>query len=522
MDVTRVVPRAGFVVAVAMVAALATASAATAQSTVGKDVAGTGIVYTDPGSNTDRIALDWLDNTSTDTFEHAIVSVAGTAPVSAGTGCGGGPATFFCGATMLSLTAALGGGDDALDLRNASDKGHALPRGDHRRLGGRHGPGRHGGGGLRRRHGRRPVHRRALARRRLPRPGRDDTLDLSERSSGFTITLDGVPDDGPGSGGSANVGLDVERVFGGSGTDDITGGIGAETLHGGAGADILEGGAGADQLVGAEGGDTLLARDDFVDGVTCGAGDDPCSPTGTTSWPPTARPSRARRATTTGTARRAAWTATTPNAAVKPGGGDVPGNGLDEDCDGGDAIVDADGDGAGAAVDCDDADRARFPGATEVPENGVDENCDGRDGAFPSVAATVASGWKVFARYTKLTSLKVKGAPAGAKVRVTCKGGKKKGCPFKRKSATAGAKGAVSLTRRFKGARLKPGARRRGPGLRPRRGRQGAPDQDPRQEGAEADDAVPAAGGEEAGRLRLRTSTASGPAWLYSGPAMRL
>ena len=44
MDVTRVVPRAGFVVMIVMLAALATASAATAQSTVGKNVAGAGIV----------------------------------------------------------------------------------------------------------------------------------------------------------------------------------------------------------------------------------------------------------------------------------------------------------------------------------------------------------------------------------------------------------------------------------------------------------------------------------------------
>ena len=121
MDVTRVVPRAGFVVAVSMVLALATASAASAQSTVGKNAGGNGIVYTDPGSNVDRIELSWLNNTSTDTFEHAITSVAGgTPPVSAGTGCGGGPPSFFCGSTMASLVATLGGGDDALDLRPAS------------------------------------------------------------------------------------------------------------------------------------------------------------------------------------------------------------------------------------------------------------------------------------------------------------------------------------------------------------------------------------------------------------------
>jgi len=458
MDVTRVVPKAGFVVAIAMVLALATASAAAAQSTVGKNAAGNGIVYTDPGANTDRITLDWLDNTSTDTFEHAIVSVAGAPPVSAGTGCGGGPATFFCGATMQSLTATLGGGDDALDLRNASDKGHAIPSaitggsGADTVLGGTAAEDFGGGSGD-------DTFIGALS------PGDEfrgqdgsDTLDLSNESGGFTVTLDGVRDDGPGSGGSANVQLDVERAFGGPGTDDFTGGVAAETLHGGGGADILEGGAGADQLTGADGGDTLLARDDFVDGVTCGAGDD----TVFADWNDVVAAdcesvTRAPR-DDDGDGSPRGVDCDDANPAVRPGGGDVPGNGLDEDCNGGDAIIDADGDGAGAAVDCDDANRARFPGAAEVPENGVDENCDGRDGAFPTVAATVASGWKVFARYTKLTSLKVKGAPAGAKVRVSCKGGRKQGCSFRKKSVRANAKGAVSLTKRFKGARLKPGA----------------------------------------------------------------
>ena len=42
------------------------------------------------------------------------------------------------------------------------------------------------------------------------------------------------------------------------------------------------------------------------------------------------------------------------NPNVRPGRGDIPGNGIDDGCAGDDAVVDADGDGAGAAVDCDD------------------------------------------------------------------------------------------------------------------------------------------------------------------------
>jgi hypothetical protein len=131
----------------------------------------------------------------------------------------------------------------------------------------------------------------------------------------------------------------------------------------------------------------------------------------------------------------------------------VPGNGVDEDCDGSDAVLDRDGDGAAAGIDCDDANPARRPGARDIPANGVDEDCSGKDAKRAVVRATFASGWSVFTRWTLVTKLQVKDAPAGAKLRVTCKG---KGCPFARRSVKL-KQGAANLSKRFKDKRLRPG-----------------------------------------------------------------
>ncbi len=68
------------------------------------------------------------------------------------------------------------------------------------------------------------------------------------------------------------------------------------------------------------------------------------------------------------------------DASIYPGAAEVCGDGIDQDCDGGDEVCDADADGyTVSAGDCADDDASIYPGAAEVCGDGIDQNCDGYD-----------------------------------------------------------------------------------------------------------------------------------------------
>jgi Putative metal-binding motif len=117
--------------------------------------------------------------------------------------------------------------------------------------------------------------------------------------------------------------------------------------------------------------------------------------------------------------------------------------------------VDGDKDGVSPPTDCDDTNSRVYPGAQEVPGDAIDQDCNGADVAG-RVSATVAFKARYGAKSSKLTKVAVTEAPAGATVTVTC-AGRKKGCP-RTTTRTTSAKGSVSLTRLFR-KRLRVGAR---------------------------------------------------------------
>ncbi|HWI07565.1 MAG TPA: MopE-related protein [Solirubrobacteraceae bacterium] len=271
-------------------------------------------------------------------------------------------------------------------------------------------------------------------------PGRDTaTYDERTASEPLTISLATPGDDGAPGENDALVA--IEDVIGGASNDvlsgddgpnTIIGGAGLNTIFGAGGNDVLVGGDLRDVIVGGPGSDVLLGNgdDDSIDAFDGEPDVVDCGP----SADDDAQVDAADQVAGCEYARR----------------GDVP------------VPVDADGDGAVSGFDCNDADAAIHPGARDLPGDRIDQNCDGFDEPVPFVEYGLTLRFsKPTSRGRRVSRLVVRNLPRDHRVQVTCKTTKRyaKRCPFTRRTKRPSRAGNVSLTSLFRKRVLPPGTR---------------------------------------------------------------
>lgn len=241
----------------------------------------------------------------------------------------------------------------------------------------------------------------------------------------LVVSLDDRPNDSARADTAINVHSDIEQLTVGSGDDRLTGSADADTIDTGPGRDDVDGLGGADTLIGGSGDDTLHADDGGPDAINCGPGQD-------TSYVDASDHVVGCETVLYDGDRDRFYSdrdCDDHSAVRHPGAEEVPGNRIDENCDGADApapVIDADRDGYPPPLDCNDRAPAISPRGAEIPGNSVDENCNGLADPYPRMSKVIVYAVNVRSARTRFTKLLVQGAPATAVIRVRCHGA---GCP---------------------------------------------------------------------------------------------
>ncbi len=286
-----------------------------------------------------------------------------------------------------------------------------------------------------------------------------NTASYADHTAAVTVNLADAGADGAA--GEQDTLVAIRDLVGGTGDDTLVGDGAANVIFGGGGKDIVIGQAGGDHLFGEAGDDDVRAKDNETDNVDCGEGADKAS-LDDIDLATACDDSTITVVDVDGDGAPYYLDCDDTNPSIRPGAVDVPGDGIDQDCAGGDARVDADGDGIFREQDCNDANAAIKPGAIEINGNAVDENCDGIRAPFPKLDVGLGQDYRYFARYTLVTELSVARAPAGVTIVVRCiaSGKAKRACPFKtRTMKLQKAKKKISFKKAFKGRRLRPGTK---------------------------------------------------------------